>query len=262
MSTSNRNTDQMKPRPVDFHCHLDLHENMRAAFERCDRLGCITLAVTTTPKAFEKNQGLSEQADHVHAALGLHPQLVAKRGHEIELFEDLLTTTSFVGEVGLDASRRHYPSFELQKKIFSRILNSCRKQGSKVISVHSVRCGKQVLDMIEESGVNTNCCIVLHWFSASRSLIKKAVELNCFFSINEALVGKSNGHNILELTSMNQILTETDAPFLRTNRGVVKVCDVGRTISLIAQFFGEDPEDVANKIEKNARELLRQVGVE
>ncbi len=234
---------------------------MRAAFERCDRLGCITLAVTTTPKAFEKNQEFSKQTNHVHAALGLHPQLVVKRGHEIELFEDLLPTAKFVGEVGLDASRQHYPSFKLQKEIFTRILNACRKQGSKIISVHSVRCGKQVLDMIEESGVNTNCCIVLHWFSASRSLIEKAVELNCFFSINEALVGTSNGHSILELAPMDRILTETDAPFLRTNRGVVKVCDVGRTVVLIARLLGEYPEDVANKIERSAQELLRQVGM-
>ena len=262
MWTSNRNTNWMNPCPVDFHCHLDLHENMRAAYERCDRLGCITLAVTTTPKAFKRNEEFSEKTNHVYAALGLHPQLVEKRGYEIELFEDLLPTIRFVGEVGLDASRKHYHSFGLQKETFARILRACREQGEKVISIHSVRSAKQVLDMIEESGVNASCYVVLHWFSASKSLIKKAVELNCFFSVNEVLVGKSNGHNILEIAPADQILTETDAPFLRTNRGAVKVCDVGRTIALIAQFYGEHPEDVANKIEKNARELLRQVGVE
>lgn len=264
MPTSSRNTDQMKPHPVDFHCHLDLHKDMRAAFKRCDGLRCITLSVTTTPKAFERNREFSEQTKHVHAALGLHPQLAAKRGHEIELFENLLATTRFVGEVGLDAGRRHYSSFKLQKEIFARILNACREQGSKVISVHSVRCGKQVLDMIEKSRANSNCYVVLHWFSASRPLIERAVELNCFFSINEALVGTLNGHNILELAPMDRILTETDAPFLRRNRRAVEACDVGRTVLLIAGLLGKHPEDVANKIEQNAQKLLRQsqVGIE
>ena len=232
---------------------------MQAAFKRCDQLKCITLAVTTTPKAFEKNQEFSEKTNHVHAALGLHPQLVAKRGHEIKLFEYLLPTTRFVGEVGLDAGPRHYSSFELQKEVFARILNGCHKHGSKIISVHSVRCAKQVLGMIEGTGVNRNCRIVLHWFSASRPLIKKAVELDCFFSINEVLVGTSNGHSILELAPANRILTETDAPFLRTNRGVVEASDVGRTVVLIARLLGKHPEDIANKIERNAQELLRSV---
>ena len=88
---------------VDFHCHLDLYPDHAEAVARCEREGVFTLAVTTTPKAWPRNQELAAATRHVRAALGLHPQLVAERSHEIALWKELLPRTRYVGEVGLDA---------------------------------------------------------------------------------------------------------------------------------------------------------------
>jgi TatD DNase family protein len=93
----------IRPRWVDFHCHLDLYPDHIALIDECDREEIATLTVTTTPKAWGKNRSWAKHAKHVRVALGLHPQVVADRADEVTLFERLLCEARYVGEVGLDA---------------------------------------------------------------------------------------------------------------------------------------------------------------
>jgi len=118
---------------VDFHCHLDLYPDFEALVMESERLEIFTLAVTTTPKAWARNQMLASNTRYVRAALGLHPQLVAEHWREIDLWEKLLSETRYVGEVGLDAGPRYFSSMARQEKIFRQILRRCgrsRKQDS------------------------------------------------------------------------------------------------------------------------------------
>lgn len=96
-------------RLVDFHCHLDLYPDFEALVAESDRLGIFTLAVTTTPKAWSRNNELASSTKYVRAALGLHPQLVSERWREIDIWERLVGETRYVGEVGLDGRRSRHP---------------------------------------------------------------------------------------------------------------------------------------------------------
>jgi TatD DNase family protein len=154
---------------VDFHCHLDLYSDHQAVVREVDKAGIYTLAVTTTPRAWTRNNELAQATQHVHAALGLHPQLVAERVNEISIWEEHLKETRFVGEVGLDAGPRFYKSFYLQKQIFERMLRCCATAGDKVVSVHNVRAAKAVLDHIEAYLPPSRGKIVLHWFTGTKA---------------------------------------------------------------------------------------------
>ena len=134
---------------VDFHCHLDLYPDHTLAVKEADAAGVFTLAVTTTPLAWPRNHELAQQSKHVRAALGLHPQLVAERASELELWDHYLPEARYVGEVGLDAGPRFYKSLELQKQVFQHILQRCADAGGQIVTVHSVRSAKAVLDYIE-----------------------------------------------------------------------------------------------------------------
>jgi len=242
--------------PVDFHCHLDLYPDLGAAYDYCARSGCITLAVTTTPQAFDRNRRLASSIPHVHAALGLHPQLVAERAHEIALFESLAAETRFVGEVGLDAGRHHYASFELQQSVFERALSLCREHGRKIISTHSVRCARQVLDALERTQVVETCSVVLHWFSASRSEIERARELDCWFSVNERLLATKPGQRLLDIVPPERLLTETDGPFIEVGDRPIRAGEVERAIKLIANHYRRGVLETQAAISRNAAQLL------
>src|SRR5262249_32207155 len=124
---------------IDMHCHLDLYPDFPKQVELCEREQIFTLAVTTTPKAWARNNELASRTQYVRAALGLHPQVVADRAHEIGLWDELLPRSRYVGEVGLDAGPRFYRSLGEQKQVFAHILQACSSAGGKVLSVHSVR---------------------------------------------------------------------------------------------------------------------------
>ena len=242
--------------PVDFHCHLDLCGDMQQAFSACDRMRCITLTVTTTPKAFERNRAMASRTSHVYAAVGLHPQLVAQRASEITLFEELAAKTRFIGEIGLDAGRRFYPSFEQQKEVFERALTVCARLGDKVISLHSVRTARQVLDGIERTGVHRNCRPVLHWFNASNTEIRRALDLDCLFSVNTQMLLAPRGQTLLDIVPVTSLLTETDAPFQSADDTPTSPGDVGATLELIARANRSEANVVAHQIRKTAESLI------
>jgi len=241
---------------VDFHCHLDLHEDMAAAFKTCDDRRCITFTVTTTPKAFARNAFYASRTKYVKAALGLHPQLVSKRASEITLFDELCKKTRFIGEIGLDATRAHYPSFDKQQEVFDHILRKCASQGEKVISVHSARCAKKVLDGIESSGANENCKIVLHWFSAGRSEIRRAIDLGCWFSVNERMMDAKSGKDLIALAPKGRILSETDAPFLQKAGEDIYAGDMFGVINALTSAYKMPFQDVKAVLVRNAIDIL------
>lgn len=247
----------MRPDYVDFHTHLDLYPDLGQAIATCDRKRVATLTVTTTPRAFEKNIELSADSDFVRVGLGLHPQLVADRHLEIELFERFLPRTRYVGEVGLDRSPAHYRSFDLQKLVFSRILKACESQGGKILSLHSVRATKPVLDMLDQHLPPDRGSVVLHWFTGSKADVRRAVDRGCYFSVNEGMLASATGERVMRELPIDRILTETDGPFITRDDKQIEPGDVGRVVEMIASYVGSSVEDVRSQILANLQKLVR-----
>ncbi|MFT3988992.1 Qat anti-phage system TatD family nuclease QatD [Aestuariivirga sp.] len=243
---------------VDFHCHLDLYHDHVAAVERCERDGVFTLTVTTTPKAWPRNHELASATRHVRAALGLHPQLVAERAHEIGLWEELLPRTRYVGEVGLDASPRFYRSFEIQKDIFARVLTLCAAAGNKIVTTHSVRATKVVLDMIEQYMPPQRGRVVLHWFTGTATEARRAADLGCYFSINAEMLANEKRAAIIRTMPLNRILTETDGPFTQTGARPTIPSDVWIAANGLARLHGMLPEIISAQVIHNLKTLHAQ----
>ena len=247
----------MRPDYVDFHTHLDLYPDLAKAIARCDERRTATLTVTTTPRAFARNRELAAGSEYVRVGLGLHPQLVKERAGELELVERLLPESRYVGEVGLDAGPRHYRSLEKQKTVFRTILRLCAEAGDKILSVHSVRSARHVLDLVEEYLPSDRGAVVLHWFSGSAKEARRGAELGCFFSVNERMLDSPNGQKVLREIPTERLLTETDGPFVMRGNKPIEPGDVRRAVSLIADIRRESPAEVGRQIVANLRDLLR-----
>ena len=191
---------------VDLHCHLDLYPDHAAVVAECDRLKIFTLAVTTTPRAWPRNHELASATKHVRAALGLHPQLVKEYANELSIWRDLLPRARYVGEVGLDAGRAYYASFDAQK-LFERILRDCAAAGGKILTIHSVRAGKAVLDMIETFLPPARGSAVLHWFTGTKADAARAVKLGMYFSINREMLRNERHRELVSSLPLDRLLT-------------------------------------------------------
>lgn len=245
---------------VDFHCHLDLYPDHAAAVERCEREGVFTLTVTTTPEAWSRNHELASATRHVRAALGLHPQLVAERAHEIGLWEELLPRTRYVGEVGLDASPLFYKSFETQKEVFARVLSLCAGAGNKIVTTHSVRATKTVLDMIEKHMPPPRGRVVLHWFTGTAAEAKRAVDLGCYFSVNAEMLVSEKRAAITKALPLDRVLTETDGPFTQIDARPATPSDVWIAVQGLARLHGTPPANIAATITRTLKSLLVEQG--
>ena len=250
----------MRPNFVDFHTHLDLYPDLAGAIARCEERRTATLTVTTTPRAFARNRELAAESEFVRVALGLHPQLVEERAGELKLVERLLSETRYVGEVGLDAGPRHYRSLEQQKTVFRAILRLCAEAGDKILTVHSVRSARHVLDLVEEHLPSGRGTVVLHWFSGSAKEVRRGAQLGGYFSVNERMLESPNGQRVLREIPADRLLTETDGPFVKRGSNPIAPGDVRRAIALIAEIKGTPSAGVERLVVTNLRNVLRPVG--
>lgn len=236
---------------VDYHCHLDLYPDFENVITECEENQIYTLAVTTTPKAFPKNQELISGKKYIRAALGLHPQLVASRASEISLWVEYADQTRYIGEVGLDAGTQYYKSFDLQKKVFKTILDTCANKTGKILSIHSIRSAPIVLEMLEKSSVLKENKAVLHWFTGDASNLRKAVNLGCYFSINSEMLKSERSRNLISQIPIQRLLTETDGPFVHINQRPTRPKDIIRTIELLSPLLKKDENEVAQTVFSN-----------
>jgi TatD DNase family protein len=241
---------------VDFHCHLDLFPDLVTAVAEAEQGEIYTLSVTTTPKAWPRNKEITEKTRHVRAALGLHPQLVSERAAEIELWEKYLPETRYVGEVGIDRGPKYFRSLDAQKHVFERVLIRCAKAGGKILTVHSVRAATLVLDMIQEHLPYDRGQVVLHWFSGSKPEARRAVEMNCYFSVNAAMMNTDKGRALVSALPVDRVLTETDAPFTDIHGRSSRPADVMLVTEQLAQLHGHTSAKMAETIQRNLRVLL------
>ncbi|WP_367280326.1 Qat anti-phage system TatD family nuclease QatD [Sulfuricaulis sp.] len=239
---------------IDFHCHLDLYPHPDSVLARVVREKVYVLAVTTTPLAWSGTRRLVGDAPRVRVALGLHPQVVAERHAEIDLLCSLVPETPYIGEIGLDGSESCAASFGLQQKILEKALSACTVHGGRIISLHSRRASREVLDAIEKY---PNCGTpVLHWFSGSLKELKRAIQLGCWFSVGPAMLQSERGSRLAAAMPRERLLTETDGPFAKTSSGPLMPWNAKDAERELAKLWGCREEIVNSTLNANLRRLV------
>lgn len=236
----------------DMHCHVDLINPMEKFCSDAQAHDISLLAVTTTPKAYDIELHMLRNYPSIHVALGLHPQLASERKHELSIFDKHISSSKFIGEVGLDFSKRFYHYKKDQLDTFEHIIQSC--EHSKTISIHGVFADKQVLDILERYRTAEHNMCILHWYSGSLAQLDRAIELGCFFSINERMLFSPNGVRIIQRIPISQMLLESDAPFVEEIKTVIQLQkSLERTITGVERIKNKS---VLNILEQTSKKVL------
>lgn len=239
----------------DMHCHVDLMPSMTGFAGDVQKYDIGVLAVTTTPKAFEREIFDLKRYSDFCVALGLHPQLISERYLELDLIEKYIRDARFIGEVGLDFNRQFYHSKNKQLDAFDNIIKWCGMIGSKVISIHSVYADKQTLDIVEKHTAHRNNIVILHWFSGTLTQLQRAVEMGCYFSVNSMMVKSVNGQRIISALPITRLLLESDAPFVGGIYSAQKLLDdLTFTQNWLSRYFGSD---ISTTIAENSKNILK-----
>lgn len=243
---------------IDFHCHLDLYPDPHGVARECDKRGLYVLSVTTTPSAWAGTSALAIKSTRTRTALGLHPQLAHERKGELRLFEQLIDETRYVGEIGLDGGPEFKRYWDDQVKVFGRVLDVCRAAGGRVMSLHSRRAAKAVLDALEDHpGAGTP---ILHWFSGSNRELARAADLGCWFSVGPGMLKGGKGRELAAKMPRDRVLTESDGPFAQVAGRSAWPWEAEEAVVELAKIWDVSPADTDRRLMANLTMLGRTAG--
>lgn len=239
---------------VDMHCHLDLYPEPSQRAEEIGKSGAYVLSVTTTPSAWLQTQALAAAHPRIKTALGLHPQLAGERVGELPLFDRLLPQARYVGEVGLDGSAECKPFWSEQVHVFDHVLASCALAGGRVLTIHSRNAATPVLDALQRHGGYG--VAILHWFSGTKKELLRAIEMDCWFSVGDAMTRSKKGRDLIALMPSNRVLTETDGPFVSHRGSPILPGHCDHVTSFLSQYWELDEQDTRVRVVENFRKLV------
>lgn len=259
---------------VDVHAHLD-HERFKgdldAVIERARIAGVkaiITSGVNSTTNRIVLD--LSKKYEIVKASFGLYPidaldaELQTSSGFsrdvepldvdaELDWIKKHKENCVSIGEAGLDYHWIQGKEKE-QKITFQKVIALAEKI-KKPLVVHSRKAELDAVEMLESSSLKKN--IIMHCFMGRKHLVKRAADNGWSFSIPPIIVKLQQFQLLAEIANMNQILTETDCPYLSPFPGQRnEPAYVIETVKKIAEVKGMVPEEVANAIFMNYQQLF------
>jgi TatD DNase family protein len=252
---------EKSPRGFDFHCHLDLYPDPAAMVASCAQDRIVTLAVTTTPRAWPQNRKWAAGNAYVLTAVGLHPEVVGTCHGEVALLEEYIKDSALVGEIGLDGSPQHKDSWDKQVEVFGRALSTAQRLGARVVSIHSRRAANEVVKCLEERITSDRVLPILHWFSGSIGAARKAAQLGCYFSINRRSLEHEVGLALVRSLPADRLLTETDGPFTAVGSRKSAPADVVETTRELADARGASIAEIAHIVTANAARVLEFAGL-
>ncbi len=242
---------------IDFHSHLDLYPQAIEVAEKANRINQFTLAVTTSPRAWLATSKVFRKFENIHTAIGLHPEIIEEKCNELQLMLENIKFAKFVGEVGIDGTRDNRKTIVKQKEIFSQILSECEKNGGKILSIHSRGATKEVLSLLEKFPLVGKS--ILHWFTGTSNELQCAIEMNCYFSVNQLMLTTDKGKNMLSQIPLDLILPESDGPFATINSKPIMPWETNRLDKHLAETFKISQETVRLQLSANYKRITEKL---
>ena len=233
MSDSGRDRPPPAPDPlpiavVDNHTHLDLSRDgspapdIQAVIQaatavgvpRMVQIGCDLPSARFTVEVIDRYAALlGGVALHPNEAPRLHDrgELDCARS-EIELLA-AHPRVRVIGETGLDYFRTGPEGVAAQQDSLRWHIDLAKRTG-KTLQIHDRDAHEDILRILAEEGAPANT--VLHCFSGDMAMARECVERGYFLSFAGTVTFKNATglRNALAVTPMENLLVETDAPYL------------------------------------------------
>ena len=240
---------------IDFHSHLDLYPDGLALAQEVNRRNEFTLVVTTSPRAYKATSRVFQGLRNIKVGLGLHPEVALAKQGEFSDLVDGIAQARFIGEIGMDGSRRFRGSLDIQEPIFRAALAECGRHPGKVMSIHSRGAERRVVELLattKHAGVP-----VLHWFSGGMSDLETAIRIGCWFSVGPLMLAGENGRSLVARMPLNRVLPETDGPFAAARGVPLQPWDAWLVCEPLAEIWSMPVAGVGDQLRQNLQRLLQ-----
>lgn len=251
---------------IETHCHLDYLKafDLDKIIELSQAAGVEKIiTISVDPENMDSVFEIAQKNDGVYFTQGIHPhdakdctdevfQKIYERKHHPKMLA--------VGEIGLDYHYNNSPK-EIQLEVFRKHLEIAIELDKPVV-IHSRDADEDMVQILEHYAPSMKRKGVIHSFTSSEELAKKALELGFYLGFNGIITFKNaqNVRDIVKITPIEKILVETDSPFLTPvpNRGKENnPSNLPYIIEKIANIKSMTKNEIADITYKNALELFK-----
>ncbi len=245
---------------IDSHCHLDFPKFNRdrgEAIERARQAGIVAMInsgvdYSTNIASLE----LARKHDFIHATLGLNPQMVPDTTDEkisqiLSQIERNIDRAVGVGEAGLDF---HYCTTDSgrqrQVEVFRQVIDIARKY-NKPLVIH----GREAEDIALQLSRDLDT-VVFHCYGGSLETMQEIVDAGHFVSVPTLVCFSGHHRSIAEHLPLENMLIETDSPYLSPRKGRNEPAFVADSVPQIASLKGIEASEVALATVRNTRRVF------
>ena len=260
-----------QPTIVDSHCHLDFPDfegEIPNLVSRAEEAGVKRMVTICTRLKNEPNvRKIAEEFNAIYYAAGTHPMSASTE--PLATVDQLIKIAQHpkmvgIGETGLDY---HYTaeSADIQKTSLKIHIEAARETNLPLI-IHSRAADEDMAAILKDEFNKGSYNCVMHCFSSSVELAKLSLDLGFYLSMSGIITFKKSEElrTIFKLAPIDQVLVETDSPYLspvpfRGKRNEPSY--TAHTAEMGASIYGLDYETFANQTTKNFNKLFSKAAI-
>jgi TatD DNase family protein len=245
---------------IDSHCHLDFPKFNRDRKETIFRareagvVGMINSGISQ--KGNRMSLELAEKYNDIHATLGLSPD-IGREGTDKEInviltqIEANAEKAVAIGEAGLDFQDcKTNEERERQTSAFKKVIELA-KNLDKPLVVHARLAEAEVLNLVKE--VNT---VIYHCYSGSVETMWEIVDMGYYISLATLVCFSEHHQALASAVPLENILLETDSPYLSSRKGRNEPAFIVDSIPVIARLKDMEPAEIAKLTTENSRRVF------
>lgn len=252
----------------DSHCHPQMEQydkDREEMLQRAKDAGVFMICVGTDFDTSKKGIELAQKHDNMRATVGVHPNDLELITDNLQQFEELLKEekVAAIGEVGLDYYRTPEPEKQKkQKEIFEQFIDLAQRTKTPMV-LHFRDSPKGSSGMVHKDALGIlpkDIQGVSHSFTGNLNEAKEYLNRGMYLGFNGIITFARQYDEVVIYTPLEQILLETDAPFLspvpyRGQRN--EPAHVIEVAKKIAELKNESLEKVIEQTTQNCKLLFR-----
>ena len=244
---------------IDSHAHIlnEYYDNIESLIKELQEKNVIKVinCADSIKSANEVIESYKKYDKYLLPAVGIHPENVEEINKVKEIENIIKKEKVFaIGEIGLDYYWNK-DNKEKQKELLNLQLDLAEKYKLPVI-IHNRDAIQDCFDELKKRKLKG----VIHCFTGSYEMAKEFIKLGYKLGIGGVLTFKNSKlHELIEKISINDILLETDSPYLSPEpfRGKTNIpSNVLYVAKRIAEIKEISLEEVIDQTTKNAIELF------
>ena len=259
---------------VDAHCHLDIEdedifmsvEDSLAKAKAVGITGIVQVGVDVPSSRWAVKT--AKEFSQIHATVALHPNeapVIALEKGESALDEAIAEIAELakedvvkaIGETGVDFYRTSEEGRDFQEKSFRAHIQIANKL-NKPVMVHDRDAHLDALRILDDEKAQQ---VIFHCYSGDKEFAQELVKRGWYLSFAGTCTFKNaqNLREALQVTPLENVLVETDAPFLTPMpyRGYPNSSYmIPLTLATIANEMNVDINTVADATRTNAEKLF------